>query len=239
MITLALDTATDRCSVAVSDGTRTAAGQVDGARRHAGSLLGLIDSALGELDASPAAIGRIIMADGPGSFTGLRVAAAVAKALSWHRQLEWRVAPSLLARAAQHVPPRGGVVVAASDALRGELYAACWRFGPGWLERLGSAARAMPPESLKQWASVDVVVGSIPPTLVDRVKAATNCEPIVGEAALPHAATLLALVTIPGATTLVSDAAAWAPEYGRPAEAQVVWERAHGRTLPPASGIAR
>ena len=239
MITLALDTATDRCSVALSDGARIAARQVDGARRHAGSLLGMIDSALEEFDATPAAIGRIIMADGPGSFTGLRVAAAVAKALSWHRRLEWRTAPSLLARAARHAPPEGGAVIALSDALRGELYGACWRFGPGSLERLGPAARAMPPESLRQWAPAEIVVGSIPTGLVDRVRAATDREPVVGDAALPEAATLLALLEIPGATTPVSDAAAWAPDYGRPAEAQVVWERAHGRTLPPAPGIAR
>src|SRR6185312_15372611 len=82
MITLAFDTATDRCTVAATDGQQIAHRFVDGARRHAGALLGLIDESLQELNATPAEIASVIMADGPGSFTGLRVAAAVANALA-------------------------------------------------------------------------------------------------------------------------------------------------------------
>jgi tRNA threonylcarbamoyladenosine biosynthesis protein TsaB len=239
MITLAFDTATDRCTVATTNGTRIAHRHIDGARRHAGALLGLIDETLQELDATPAGIGRVIMANGPGSFTGLRVAAAVAKALSWRRQLEWRVAPSLLVRAVGHVPAGGGTVLALSDALRGELYAGCWRITRTDVECIGPAPKAISPASLAALPTLDVVVGSIPPALIEAVAAATNRAPITGEAALPDARSLLALVQISGATTLVTDAAAWQPDYGRPAAAQVVWERAHGRQLPPAPGIAR
>ena len=239
MITLAFDTASERCTVAATDGGHTTHRHIDGARRHAGALLGLIDETLQELDATPAAIGRVIMADGPGSFTGLRVAASVAKALAWRRQLEWRVVPSLLARAAAHAPPGGGTVLALSDALRGELYAGCWRITPASVVLEGPPPRAVPPDALAALGPVDVVVGSIPAALVAAVVAVTGREPIMEEAALPDARWLLALVGIPAATTLVVDAAAWQPDYGRPAEAQVVWERAHGRELPPAPGIAR
>jgi tRNA threonylcarbamoyladenosine biosynthesis protein TsaB len=239
MITLAFDTATERCTVAATDGQRTAHRFVDGARRHAGALLGLIDESLQELDATPAAITSVIMADGPGSFTGLRVAAAVANALAWRRQLEWRVAPSLLVRSMAHAPAGGGTVLALSDALRGELYAACWRITATTVVRVGPAPRAMAPGSLGAFPGVDVVVGSIPPGLVPAVAAATGCEPITGEVALPDARSLLALAPLAGATTLVCNAAHWQPDYGRPAEAQAVWERAHGRELPTASGHAR
>ena len=239
MITLAFDTATDRCTVAATDGASVAHRFVDGARRHAGALLGLLDETLLELGAKPGDIGRLIVADGPGSFTGLRVAAAMAKALAWRRQLEWRVVPSLLARAAAHAPPGGGKVLALSDALRGELFAGCWYVTPMSVERAGPAPRAMPPASLAGWTPVDVVVGSIPPPLIAAVASAAGRDPITGEAALPDARILLALLNIAAATTLVVNPAGWEPDYGRPAEAQVVWERAHGRELPPAPGIAR
>jgi tRNA threonylcarbamoyladenosine biosynthesis protein TsaB len=236
VITLAFDTATERCTVASTDGRRIAHRFVDGARRHAGALLGLIDESLQELGATPASVVSVIMADGPGSFTGLRVAAAVANALAWRRQLEWRVAPSLLVRSFAHVPPGGGTVVALSDALRGELYAGCWHITPVAVVRKGPAPRAMAPASLAAYSPVDVVVGSIPPGLIPGVAAATGCQPITGEAALPDARSLLSLAQVAGATTLVLDPAGWQPDYGRPAEAQVVWERAHGRELPTASG---
>jgi tRNA threonylcarbamoyladenosine biosynthesis protein TsaB len=239
MITLAFDTATDRCSVAASDGIRTSSGSVDGARRHAAAILGLIDHALREVGGAPADIGRVLIGDGPGSFTGLRVAASVAKALVWQRRVEWRTAPSLLVRAAAHAPVGGGRVLAVSDALRGELYAGCWQITPSSIAPFGTAPRAMTPESLRSLGDVAVVVGTIPDPLLDRVRVATGREPVTGEAALPDARTLLALAGIAGGTQRVEDAATWEPEYGRPAEAQAVWERTHGTGLPVAPRIAR
>ncbi len=239
MIALAFDTATERCTVAAGDGERVAHRFVDGARRHAGAILGLVDAVLAELDVTASGIGRVIVANGPGSFTGLRVAASVAKALAWRRDIEWCVAPSLLVRATAHAPTGGGNVLALSDALRGELYGASWRIDSAGIVRTSPSPRAMPPASLAAMQPVDVVVGSIPPQLIVAVAAATGREPVTGESALPDARILLMLANVAGGTTAVTDPAAWQPEYGRPAEAQVVWERAHGTELPSAPGIAR
>lgn len=239
MITLALDTATDRCTVAATDGTRLVERHLDGARQHARSVLGLTDELLAELGAAPRDIQRMLTADGPGSFTGLRVAASVAKGLAWAGRLEWHTAPSLLVRAAAHAPATGGVVLALSDALRGDLYAGCWRIAEGRVERVGTAPRARTPASLAEFGVVDVVVGSVPEALRSAVEAATGQTLIGGDAALPTARALLALDGFVGGTERVVDVAGWEPEYGRPAEAQAVWERKHGRPLPSPPGIAR
>ncbi len=239
MITLALDTATDRCTVAAGDGDRIASAFVDGSRKHAAAIIGLIEQVLHDIGGTAADIGCVAVGDGPGSFTGLRVAASVAKALAWQRNVEWRVAPSLLVRAAAYTPSGGGVVLALSDALRGELYAGCWRITPLLVERLGPAPRAVEPEALSDWGPIDIVVGSIPAVLIDRVRDATGCDPIAGEASLPDARALLSLVRTAGATTRIVDPAAWQPEYGRPVEAQAAWERAHGMELPAAPRVAR
>jgi len=239
MITLAFDTATDRCTVAATDGVRVAHAVVDGSRRHAAAILGLIDATLREIGGGAPDVRRIVTGDGPGSFTGLRVAASVAKALTWQRRVEWYVAPSLLVRATAHVPAAGGVVLALSDALRGELYAGCWRVDGQTIEQVGPAPRAVTPASLAERRPFDVVVGSVPDALLDAVRTATGCEPVTGDAALPDARLLLGLVDKTGGASRVADPFNWEPVYGRPAEAQAVWERTHGMELPIAPGIAR
>jgi len=238
VIALAFDTATDRCTVAATNGSRTAHRFIDGARGHAGAIIGLTAEVLGEVGAVAADIGMIVMADGPGSFTGLRVAASVAKALAWRREIVWRVAPSLLVRAAAHAPRQGGVVLAVSDALRGEVYAGSWYIEPGAVA-MRHSPRAVAPAQLSTYGPVDVVVGSIPEGLMSGVRDATGCEPVGGIAGLPDARTLLDLANRRDGTVVVSDPAAWQPDYGRPAEAQVKWESAHGRQLPASAGIPR
>ena len=64
MITLALDTATDRCTVAAGDGVQTASAFVDGSRRHAAAIIGLIDQVLREVGGTSADIGRVAVGDG-------------------------------------------------------------------------------------------------------------------------------------------------------------------------------
>ena len=135
------------------------------------------------------------------------------------------------------MPPGGGNVLALSDALRGELYAGCWQITPGHVALRGAAPRAVPPESLASAGGRGTRVD--PAALIDAVAHATERQPITGPDALPDARTLLMLGNIPGATTAVHDAAGWQPDYGRPAEAQVLWERAHGRELPATPGISR
>src|SRR2546428_2989025 len=84
---LAIDTATDIASVAV--GRRAGAGPVQaetgaharGARRHATEILRLVDFALAGLGIRPAELSGIVLGDGPGSFTGLRIGWAAAKGL--------------------------------------------------------------------------------------------------------------------------------------------------------------
>jgi tRNA threonylcarbamoyladenosine biosynthesis protein TsaB len=239
MITLAFDSASERCTVAATDGSRVATRHVDGSRRHATELLALFNGVLSELDLTAASIGRIVTGDGPGSFTGLRVATAAAKAFVWHRDVEWRVAPSLLIRAAAHAPAGGGIVLAVSDALRGELFAGCWKVEPHRIEQIGDGPRAIPPDGLVRFGAVDVVVGSIPAPLVEAVAAVTGRVPVTGVDALPDARWLLDLDRRSGGTVVVENHGEWEPDYGRPAEAQAVWERVHGRALPATPGIAR
>ncbi|MEO5825469.1 MAG: tRNA (adenosine(37)-N6)-threonylcarbamoyltransferase complex dimerization subunit type 1 TsaB [Gemmatimonadales bacterium] len=239
MITLGIDTATDRCTVAVRAGMLEAERHLDGARSHATSILRLISDVCASTGVTIDAVERIIVANGPGSFTGLRVGSAVAKALAWRREIEWYNAASLLGRALQHAPTAGGVVLALADALRGELYAGRWEFvGGGVLGRDGFP-RTVLPRDLAALLPVDVVVGPVPIALRDEIEAVTVCSVIDGEPAMADARALIDLIDLAGGTTRVRDIDRWEPVYGRPAEAQAVWERKHGRPLPTPPGVAR
>lgn len=76
---LAIDTATDVCSVALFGDDELLLGRVaDGARNHASSLSPLIDELLVECGVRP---DRVLLSEGPGSYTGLRIGASTAKGL--------------------------------------------------------------------------------------------------------------------------------------------------------------
>lgn len=235
MIALALDSATDRCTVSASGYGITAVRHVDGARTHASAVLGLATEVLAEIGSQPSEITDVFTGDGPGSFTGLRVATAVAKALVWRREVAWWTAPSLLVRAVAHAPVSGGVVLALSDALRGELYAGCWRITGDSVVAVGTPPGAILPAALGEFGPIDVVVGSIPELLTEAVRSATGHDPITGLTALPDAMSFFALAKRTGGVTRIDHPDSWQPVYGRPAEAQAVWERTHGRSLPTAT----
>jgi tRNA threonylcarbamoyladenosine biosynthesis protein TsaB len=181
----------------------------------------------------------VVVSDGPGSFTGLRVGASVAKALAWSRGLPLWTAPSLVARAAGVTCPEGSLVLAVSDALRGEVYAAAVRVGRGRI-RVELEPGVWRPEALaKLDLAPDALVGEAPAEVVAVLERWTGLETIAPPGGAPRAATLIDLVTTEGGAHRVLDVQGWEPEYGRPAEAQARWEIAHGRPLPDSVGGPR
>src|SRR2546422_8723209 len=100
-IWLALDTATEIAGVAAGQPPAAQSGaHVQGARRHAAEIIRLVDFALSRLSMRPNDLAGIVVGDGPGSFTGLRIGWAAAKGLAQEAGLELRAIPSLMAAAA-------------------------------------------------------------------------------------------------------------------------------------------
>ncbi len=209
-----------------------------GARRHAAALVPLIERLLARAGIVLADVRGVLLSDGPGSFTGLRVGASVAKALAHARGLEVAVAPSLMVRAASQAAG-GATVLAVSNALRGELYAASYRFAPGRVETL-LAPSVWKPEALTGSAPrPDAVVGDAPPAAV-ALLASWSGHAVVGPPmGWPRAALLFDLRQRSGGAAPIADVEHWEPDYGRPAEAQARWEQAHGRPMPDPARDAR
>lgn len=240
MIALAIDAATDRLSVAMA----SADGQgverhIVGARGHARRLIPLMEELLRAVDAtSPATIERIVIADGPGSFTGLRVAAAVAKALVRAGRTELWTVPSLLGRAWTARGGRPGLVLSASSALRGEIYAGWYDLAPDRAVHVVHPAVAMGFDEVRAGRRPDCIVGDASDGMLEALASHWGVSLVSREESQADARGLLELLDVPGAVSLVEEPERWEPTYGRPAEAQAKWEREHGRPLPDSTGHA-
>jgi tRNA threonylcarbamoyladenosine biosynthesis protein TsaB len=237
---LALETATDRASVAVG---RTAGDAIEesltGARRHAGALLPMVETVLRRRGIGLDEITGLVVGDGPGSFTGLRVGATAAMALVSARGLRLHSAPSLMARAAGGAGERQGLVLAVSDALRGEVYAGAFRFHAGSVVTELEPSVWHPEALAAVGLAPDALVGVAPGSARATLERSTGLAMITPPEGAPRATALIALTGLSGGAREVTNASEWEPVYGRPAEAQARWEIAHGRPLPDPSGSAR
>ena len=234
---LALDTATPLGSVAVGDARGARAEAAVGDRRHAAATLPAVEHVLRLADLTFADLEGIVLADGPGSFTGLRIGFATAKGLlREHSGLVLRVAPSLMSLAWQAAAFAGGPVAALYDALRGEVFAAVYAVSEGRIETL-LAPRLTTPEALVEAAPrVAVAVGDGASAHAALMRRWTARAPVGPPLGVPRAGALLQLLGVDGASQVVEDPASLEPTYGRLAEAQTRWERAHGRALPHSPG---
>lgn len=125
---LAIDTSTPLGSVAVGRGTDVLAELAVGVRaRHAETLMPVVDFALRSIGLEAASLGGVVVAGGPGSFTGVRIAGATAKGLVRALEVPLFAYSGLLGLAAS-LGAEARAVCALFDARRGEVYAGCYRF---------------------------------------------------------------------------------------------------------------
>jgi tRNA threonylcarbamoyladenosine biosynthesis protein TsaB len=120
---LAFDTSAESCSVAlIYGGQRKSLFEV-APRQQAAHILGLIEKLLREADMELSRLDAIAFANGPGSFTGIRLAASVAQGLAMAKALPL-VPISTLAALAQGARREYQVsqVLVATDAHAGEIY---------------------------------------------------------------------------------------------------------------------
>jgi tRNA threonylcarbamoyladenosine biosynthesis protein TsaB len=130
---LALDTATENCSAALLiDGQLTARERLL-ERGHAENILAMIDEVLAEAGASLAGVTAIAFGRGPGSFTGVRLAASVTQGLAYGGGVP--VVPvSDLAAVAQRVladDASAQRVLVCNDARMREVYWGCFARSAG------------------------------------------------------------------------------------------------------------
>ena len=123
---LALETANEQCSVSIVDETQELFFQLDArAKAQTQTILPMIEQAFTQLDLSASELTAIAFSRGPGSFSGVRINAAVTQALAWANDLPV-VAVSTLQALAQAAYRVAGLtaVTAVLDARMKEVYIA-------------------------------------------------------------------------------------------------------------------
>jgi tRNA threonylcarbamoyladenosine biosynthesis protein TsaB len=177
---LALDTATEACSVSLGIGDRSIDRYVELERGHAEQLLPMVDSVLAEGGIALTSLDAIAFGRGPGGFTGVRLAASVAQGLGFGAEVG--VVPvSDLAAVAQRVvqmSPAVRRILVVNDARMREVYWS-WYAVEGSLQALeeekvsASAAVLLPesPDAARVWAAAGRGLRAWP-DLADRCRAA-------------------------------------------------------------------
>ena len=193
---LALDTATEACSVALGIGERVIERYVELERGHAEHILPMVDAVLAEAGLALAQLDGLAFGRGPGGFTGVRLAASVAQGLAFGAGLGV-VAISDLAAVAQRVArlePRARRVLVVNDARMREVYWAGYELEPDLRpvdeERVSPPADVrLPGASAAPWAAAGRGLSAWP-ELAERCRAAgATLHPQL----LPRATEVLAL----------------------------------------------
>ena len=157
---LAFDTATLATTVALALAdenllTRRHEPGPDERPGHVSELLPLALELLDEAGLTFAQLDRLAVGVGPGTFTGLRIGVATARALAQAQRLPLVGVSTLRSLAAGADDAAGAPVLAVLDARRGEAFAAAWAAGQA--EQVGGAGStpllapaALTPEALAQ-----------------------------------------------------------------------------------------
>ena len=132
---LALDTATENCSAALWIDGHLVQRELEAERGHAELILGMIDELLMESATQLAQMDAIAFGRGPGSFTGVRLAASVTQGLAFGAGIP--IVPISDLRAVAQRATEGDVasqcVLVCNDARMQEVYWACFERSPDGL----------------------------------------------------------------------------------------------------------
>lgn len=218
---LAIETSTPLGSIAIGRrGALVAEVMLGVETKHAESALPAIDRALHAVGIDVSDIDGIVVGGGPGSFTGVRIAAGTAKGLVHSLGIPLYAYSGLAALAAS-LGAESRPVCAAFDARRGEVYAGCYRFpafrridvllppGPRPLDAVLAELADVAPiyagdGAIRYQQQIEAQSGLVAPTLFTA----------------PRAGALLWLASLDPGAGRIEQPEAWEPAYLRSAGAQ-------------------
>jgi tRNA threonylcarbamoyladenosine biosynthesis protein TsaB len=151
---LAVETSTELCSVALLRDDELFVEEELAENRHSELLVPMLRRVMARAHLSARQMDAFAFGQGPGSFTGIRIACGIVQGLAFGAARPVVPVPSLLALAEQARERR---VVTAVDARMGEAYLAAYsRSGGDWKEVIAPClvdAASLPPLPGRDWAA--------------------------------------------------------------------------------------
>lgn len=212
---LAIETATEACSVALYINGNVAERHEFAPRRHAELVLPMADALIAEAGIAKSSLDAIAVGRGPGAFTGVRLAIAMAQGLAL--ALDRPVVPvsTLAALGLGAAAQRGSTVLAAIDARMGEIYAGTFAIdGDGLVEAIGEEL-LVKPDALARPVGDVVGIGSGFATYGEVLRERLAPLIAVDAGALPHASAVAQLAARAFIRGEAVDAGAAQPVYLR------------------------
>ena len=149
MLLLAFETSAKAAGVALHDGQQLLAETYQNTGlTHSQTLLVMAEDLLQQIGKTPADVNAVVVAAGPGSFTGIRIGVAAAKGFAWGAELPC-FGVSTLEAMALGLGAYEGIVCPVMDARRAQVYNALFYVNHGVLTRI-TPDRAISLEALGQ-----------------------------------------------------------------------------------------
>ena len=136
MLILAFETSAKAASVALHDGQKLLAESYQNTgMTHSQTLMVMAEDALKQCGKSAQDVTAVAVAEGPGSFTGVRIGVAAAKGFAWGRELPC-YGISTLEAMAESLGVYQGYVCPVMDARRAQVYNALFYVNQGGISRI-------------------------------------------------------------------------------------------------------
>lgn len=137
MKVLAIDTSNYPLGIALIDDEQVIGEYITNMKKnHSVRVMPAIENLCRECDIKPADLEKIVVAEGPGSYTGVRIGVTIAKTLAWTLQIPLVGVSSIEVLAASVARYFPGYVAPLFDARRGQVYTGLYRSQNGSLENV-------------------------------------------------------------------------------------------------------
>jgi tRNA threonylcarbamoyladenosine biosynthesis protein TsaB len=148
MRVLALDAATEACSVALLADGALISRTIESGKSNAVKILRMAEEVMAEAQVSLSLLDGIAVSIGPGAFTGVRISVAVAQGLAFGADLKVVPVTTLEALALQVLDGPANRALACLDARMGEVYWGCFAWDAGCGVVQSGALHVGPPSSV-------------------------------------------------------------------------------------------
>lgn len=221
MLTLALDSSTREGSVALGeDGVVSDELMLSVRATHSETMLPAIDQLLRQTGRSARDLEAVVVGAGPGSFTGVRIAAALARGICFPTGATLFAYSSLAAIAADSDGlDAADPICALLDARRDQVYAAGYRTSPRFEELFAPFAASLD----EVLAGLDPAAWTFAGVLSDSLRARvveSGARLLPPDRGRPRASALLRLVWMYPEFGRIADPAHWEPTYVRASSAE-------------------